>query len=165
MIVRADRRIVWPVSAVWPGRLPAIVWSTPKLLRIRRSEAISASLGTLMSSSVSSVSREAIISGKAAFLAPEIGIVPLRGAPPRMRMRSIGVPLGPCRPPSIFGTLGGDRPVVGLAPFGRRSCLSAPRLNLAPLQVFPKRRLQAVGPGFRFGIGHDFTRPIVAAMK
>ena len=51
--------------------------------------ATSASRGTLSSVSVSSVSRLAIISGKVAFLAPEIGIVPLSRRPPTMRMRSI----------------------------------------------------------------------------
>jgi hypothetical protein len=94
MMVRADRRMVWPVSVFWPGRLPAMVWSTPKLLRMRRRDEMSASRGTLTSSSVSSVRRLAIISGRAAFLAPEIGIEPLRGAPPRMRIRSI-VPKSP----------------------------------------------------------------------
>ena len=39
--------------------------------------------------SVSSVSRLAIISGRAAFLAPEIGIAPLSSLPPTMRMRSM----------------------------------------------------------------------------
>jgi hypothetical protein len=36
-----------------------------------------------------SVSRAVAISGRAAFLAPEIGTVPLRATPPRMRMRSM----------------------------------------------------------------------------
>ena len=36
-----------------------------------------------------SVSNEAIISGRAAFFAPEIGMVPLSFLPPTMRMRSI----------------------------------------------------------------------------
>ena len=49
---------------------------------MRSSVCTSASLGTFSSSSVWGVSSEAIISGRAAFLAPEIGIVPLSGAPP-----------------------------------------------------------------------------------
>jgi hypothetical protein len=40
------------------------------------------------------VSRLAIISGSAAFLAPEIGIAPWSGAPPVMRMRSMVLPSG-----------------------------------------------------------------------
>ena len=38
------------------------------------------------------VSRLAIISGSAAFLAPEIGIVPLSRLPPTILMRSMGQP-------------------------------------------------------------------------
>ena len=38
---------------------------------------------------VRSVSSEAIISGRAAFFAPEIGMTPFSGWPPTMRMRSI----------------------------------------------------------------------------
>ena len=49
----------------------------------------SARRGRFSSVNVPSVRSEAIISGKAAFLAPEIGIVPLRRCPPTMRMRSI----------------------------------------------------------------------------
>ncbi len=52
----------------------------------------SATLGVFSSVNVSSVSKEAIISGKAAFLAPEIGILPSSGCPPTMRMRSIVPP-------------------------------------------------------------------------
>src|SRR4051794_16431012 len=58
--------------------------------------ATSASRGTLSRISVSSVSRAAIIRGSAAFLAPEIGMVPLRGLPPTMRMRSMLIPSGQC---------------------------------------------------------------------
>jgi hypothetical protein len=92
MMVRAESRIVCPVSDVWPGRLPAMRWSTPWLPRMRRSAWMSASRGTFVSSSVSSVRRLAIISGRAAFFAPEIGIEPLSGAPPAMRIRSIAFP-------------------------------------------------------------------------
>ena len=51
----------------------------------------SARRGTLSRISVSLVSRPAIISGRAAFFAPEIGIAPLSLLPPTMRMRSIFV--------------------------------------------------------------------------
>ena len=51
--------------------------------------ATSASRGTFSSVSVSSVRRLAIISGSAAFLAPEIGIVPFSRAPPTMRILSM----------------------------------------------------------------------------
>src|SRR3954469_9437466 len=159
MIERAVKRIVWPVSVDCPGRRPAMVWSTPKLLMILKRDEISASLGTLPSSSVSSVSRLAIMRGKAAFLAPEIGIFPLSGAPPRMRMRSIGLPLGPSPRPLIVGALVRAWLLSCLAPIRGRGCLTAPRLNLAPFQVFPERRFQSVGPGLRFGIGHDSRDP------
>src|SRR5256885_11244732 len=45
----------------------------------------SARRGTFSSTSVSSVSRLAIISGSVAFFAAEIGIVPFSGLPPTMR--------------------------------------------------------------------------------
>src|SRR5258708_37858188 len=47
--------------------------------------------GTLSRISVSSVRRPVIISGSAAFLAPEIGMVPLSLLPPTIRMRSMRV--------------------------------------------------------------------------
>ena len=49
----------------------------------------SARRGTFSRINVSSVSRLAIMSGNVAFLAPEIGIVPLRRCPPTMRIRSM----------------------------------------------------------------------------
>ena len=51
-----------------------MVKSTPWLPRMRSSCVTSASSGMFSSVSVSLVSNEAIISGSAAFLAPEIGI-------------------------------------------------------------------------------------------
>jgi hypothetical protein len=51
---------------------------------------ISANAGTLLSTKGSSVKRHAAINGSAAFLAPEMGISPLSGTPPCMRMASIG---------------------------------------------------------------------------
>src|SRR4051794_31996550 len=66
--------------------------STPWLLRMRCSWATSASRGTLSSTSVSGVNKPAIISGSAAFLAPEIGMVPLSVLPPTIRIRSMPFP-------------------------------------------------------------------------
>ncbi len=60
---------------------------------MRCSRTTSASRGTLSRISVSSVSRLAIISGSVAFLAPDIGIVPLSRCPPTMRIRSMLAPL------------------------------------------------------------------------
>ena len=51
----------------------------------------SASRGTFSSVSVSGVSRDAIISGSAAFLAPDTGMTPVSFWPPVMRMRSMPV--------------------------------------------------------------------------
>src|SRR3954454_655764 len=56
---------------------------------MRTSRFTSASSGTFLSVSRSRVSSEAIISGSAAFLAPEIGIVPWSLLPPTIRMRSM----------------------------------------------------------------------------
>src|SRR6185312_3207675 len=58
--------------------------------------ATSARRGTLSSTRVCSVSRPAIISGSAAFFAPEIAMVPLSLLPPTMRMRSITIPTVLC---------------------------------------------------------------------
>src|SRR5882757_1584720 len=66
--------------------------STPWLPRIRCNCATSASRGTLSRIKVSSDNRPAIIKGRAAFLAPEIGMVPLSLLPPTMRMRSMPIP-------------------------------------------------------------------------
>ena len=52
---------------------------------------MSARRGTFDSTSRSSVSIPAAISGKAAFLAPPMAISPARGRPPRIRKRSISV--------------------------------------------------------------------------
>src|SRR5262245_1188974 len=56
---------------------------------MRISCSTSARCGTFSSVNVSSVSIEAIISGSAAFLAPEIGIVPESLLPPTILIRSI----------------------------------------------------------------------------
>jgi hypothetical protein len=45
---------------------------------------ISTTFGTLSSVSVPSVSRPAASSGRAAFLAPLIGMIPDKGVPPRI---------------------------------------------------------------------------------
>jgi len=55
--------------------------------------AMSTRCGKLDSVSVSSVSRLAAISGRAAFLAPPMAMRPFRGRPPRMMMRSIESPV------------------------------------------------------------------------
>src|SRR3984957_4179827 len=64
---------------------------------MRWSRPTSASRGTLSRINVCSVSRLAIISGSVAFFAPEIGIVPLRGRPPTILMRSMSIPPRPRR--------------------------------------------------------------------
>src|SRR5882757_6893452 len=56
---------------------------------MRASVLTSARFGTFLRVSRSWVSRLAIISGRAAFLAPEMGRLPLRGLPPTMLMRSM----------------------------------------------------------------------------
>src|SRR6516165_9944362 len=51
--------------------------------------AISARIGTFVRVKVSDVSKEAAISGSAAFFAPPIGITPSSGTPPRLQILSI----------------------------------------------------------------------------
>src|SRR6516164_9014687 len=51
--------------------------------------AISARIGTFVRVKVSDVSKEAAISGSAAFFAPPIGITPSSGTPPRIQILSI----------------------------------------------------------------------------
>src|SRR5437763_16202150 len=87
MILAAEIFSVWPSYWVSPGRFPLTMMSTPWLPRMRCSKATSARRGTLSRTSVSSVSRLAIINGSAAVFAPEIGMVPLSLRPPLMRMR------------------------------------------------------------------------------
>src|SRR5580704_520762 len=62
---------------------------------MRSSSPTSARRGTLSRIKVSSVRRLAIISGRVAFLAPEIGMVPWSGRPPTIRMRSMFQPPRP----------------------------------------------------------------------
>src|SRR5271156_4730140 len=90
---------------------------------------------------------DAIISGSAAFFAPEIGITPLSAAPPRIFMRSIPLSLCPHRIGRLnaatraFSTSApriAERP--RLRPFGRpRLGRSRAALRLAPLQILPQR--------------------------
>src|SRR5262245_14080260 len=56
---------------------------------MRASMLTSARFGTFFKVSRSEVSRLAIISGRVAFLAPEIGMAPVSGLPPTMLMRSM----------------------------------------------------------------------------
>ncbi len=68
-----------------------MVNSAPNSFRRSAIEAMSARLGTFARVSPSSDSNPAAIRGKAAFLAPLIGISPTRGCPPLMRRRSIDI--------------------------------------------------------------------------
>ena len=87
----------------------------------------SASRGTLSRVSVWSVSMAAIISGRVAFFAPEIGIEPLSAFPPAMRMRSM--------PPAPHaGTVPSGNPDCGRKPAA--SHLTTP--GLAVSLVFAK---------------------------
>src|SRR5689334_770124 len=65
---------------------------------------ISATWGRLPRVSGSSLSKDAAISGKAAFLAPPTVISPLRRLPPRMRILSMKLPMRPlARLDDLFG--------------------------------------------------------------
>ncbi len=62
---------------------------------MRISDSTSARCGTFSSVSVSSVRSEAIISGRLAFFAPEIGMTPLSAFPPVILIWSICAVPGP----------------------------------------------------------------------
>src|SRR5215468_7780097 len=118
---------------------------------MRWSRVTSASRGTLSRRSVLSVSRLAIINGKVAFLAPEIGIVPLSLCPPQMRMRSMP-PLPRVRQTraarrqralAFLFMPGNSGGIVGLGGVRRaRADRAGLRLGLATLEILPQRRAQ-----------------------
>src|SRR5215831_16415145 len=134
---------------------------------MRWSRATSASRGTLSRTSVLSVSKLAIINGKVAFFAPEIGIVPLSLWPPWMRMRSMPPPRLPANARCSMNRGGRARNartrrkvaapglallfmpansggIVGLGGPCRAGARRAGfRLGLAPLEILPQRRAQA----------------------
>src|SRR6266446_238913 len=130
---------------------------------MRWSRPTSASRGTLSRTSVLSVSRLAIINGKVAFLAPEIGIVPLSLWPPWMRMRSMPPPPVSGKAPRVPRcTKARDRPKVpapglalsfmpdnsgGIVGLGGGRHVGAAgagfRLDLASLEILPQRGPQA----------------------
>ena len=112
--VAASRRMPF-----WPARLPMHRCSRRRDCRGCASAcATSARRGTLSSVSVSSVRRLAIISGRAAFLAPEMGIVPFSAiaaddadavhgvAPVLESRRPTRAPARPCRP--VYSTIAAD---------------------------------------------------------
>src|SRR5262245_15764614 len=121
--------------------------------------------------SVSSVSRLAIINGRVAFLAPEIGIVPLSLWPPLIRIRSMPPPrvrrfaadaeqlqvCGKWAAPSLAGPLilgnsGGIVSCGGVIP-GLRGRASF-GLGLAALEIFPQRSAQTpLAPRLFGGLG------------
>ncbi len=88
-ISRAVKWMVRPESAVSPGALAGDRDIDAVIAKIRSSCVTSASSGMFSSVSVSLVSSEAIISGSAAFLAPEIGMTPLSWFPPTIFILSI----------------------------------------------------------------------------
>src|SRR5271169_546306 len=127
---------------------------------------MSARTGTFFRVKVSDVSRDAAISGKAAFLAPPIGITPSSGTPPLMQILSIAS-VAPARrphrwqaaayllavtPPSGCFYLTAKRrssrrlAVASLAFFGWRcgTPLLVPGLLLAPPQIVAQRLCQTL---------------------
>ena len=73
-----------------PGVISSFVETvTPNFWRRRVIDAISANRGRLEKCRVSSVKRHAASSGKAAFLAPLMGISPYKAVPPTIRILSI----------------------------------------------------------------------------
>jgi hypothetical protein len=76
------------------GLAPSIVVETPSWLSKWPKLSTSASRGRFRRVRGSSVSRAQGSRVNAAFFAPEIGILPLSGLPPRMTIRSIGGVLG-----------------------------------------------------------------------
>ena len=86
-----SRAVRWNVSPCMLGddRLPSTARSVPWLRRMRASRLTSARFGTFFNVTRSDVSRLAIISGSAAFFAPEIGMMPFSCPPPTILMRSM----------------------------------------------------------------------------
>src|SRR3954465_5924067 len=118
---------------------------------MRRSSATSARRGTFWSSSVSAVSRLAVISGRAAFLAPEIGIVPWSGPPPLILIRSmlLSCSVRPGRTRLVVGFLtriGRFREIGHVLGRLARLHLPSPDLGLAALQVLAQRDPEAFPP-------------------
>ena len=113
------------------------------------------------------MSRLAIINGKAAFLAPEIGIVPDSLRPPEIRMRSMSLPFAlVCEPPdrNIPAVAGRqsvtprrvtqspsmtpeEAPIAAKVGQGRRHCNASPSsVFLADAEVLAGRSEEAARP-------------------
>ncbi len=86
----ASVEVIGPPSDSARPSLPTGSTAMPCCASRLRMVSMSARRGTLVSTSRSSVSSPAAISGRAAFLAPPIAISPCNGRPPRMRILSIG---------------------------------------------------------------------------
>jgi hypothetical protein len=80
------------------------------------------------------VSNDAIIKGKAAFFAPEIGIAPDNASPPLILIRSI--------PALSLLPLAAGRGLAG----ARSDAAPGPGLRPAPLQVLAQRGGEPLGP-------------------
>ena len=138
---------------------------------MRSSMRTSARLGTFSRVSVSLVSSAAIISGRAAFLAPEMRMTPFSACPPVMRMRSINPPFQlrarslRGRGPSADFAARADIPrivrrrIVRSRSVRRRVRSPAiPALRLAPAQIRAQRigeaaPLRLFPVGQRIGVG------------
>src|SRR5262249_14880305 len=123
--------------AAWPLR-----WtSTPSWASRLAMVVMSATWGKLPKVSVSSVRREAAISGRAAFLAPPIWISPLRRRPPRMRILSLKLPSH--RPPRGRA----DPPCLGFYLLGTAASSTAGSAFGCPAGLGGGGRLAAQGRG------------------
>src|ERR1700722_18745354 len=125
---------------------------------MRTSRLTSARRGRFSRVRVSSVKRLAIISGRAAFLAPEILISPFSRDPPLIRMRSMFAPFAPLRRrDSLDFTVIAERCrgfQRGLRGRGRPAAL----LSLAALEVLAQGRGQTLAPGLRLAVAPLFRR-------
>src|SRR4029079_15112614 len=103
---------------------------------MRASRLTSASRGTLCKVNVSRVRRLAIIKGNAAFLAPLMGMVPVKRWPPTMRIRSMTLLL-PHAPAPVVKTpvFAGGRTPVRPPPTHQST---PPGLTLSPLITIPR---------------------------
>src|SRR4029079_16217107 len=117
---------------------------------MRASRLTSASRGTLCKVNVSRVRRLGIIKGNAAFLAPLMGMVPVKRWPPTMRIRSMALLLPHAPAPVLLVVktpvfAGGRNPRK--PPPTHQS--TPPGLTLSPLITIP-RRLLGFGLGLAF---------------
>src|SRR3954447_12038165 len=110
---------------------------------------MSARTGAFVRVKISDVSRDAAINGKAAFLAPPIGITPSSGTPPLMQILSIASVVRAAPPTPAAGSslsIGGHAAVRLFLLYSEAALKPVARYRLLRLFWIPVRHA-AAGPG------------------